>query len=1413
MSSDAQRRHEVWLGMVQPVEGLVFSAPVLADGNVPRPDLTPSELQRLFLRACPPSQTDEQGNATRPAITDPLRFFELLLEYRPTDWHRAQGEGETPGLPAELRLDVPEADQVLVPTLALPKRTAVTIPEGTDATEAARAGAPYELLVWDLADAAVGGDAAIGLDLDKPEEVTGGWRYPPTAKFERLLRHVRVPIGLLTNRRELRLVYAPHGESTGHLTFRFDDLAEVGGRPILDAMVALLHAERHFSLPADETLGALLRQSRERQANVTTQLAEQVMDALQILLRGFQAAAERDPDGYGRVFATALERRMVRHHQLTDATTEGDHVYRGLLTVMLRLVFLLFAEDRALLPVDKALYRDHFSVLALFARLQEDAGAHPDSMGLRFGAWGQLLAVFRAVFTGVDHADLHMPARHGDLFDPHRFPFLEGVVAGASPLGRPEQQAGVNVPTLDDGTVFRVLEKLIVFEGQRLSYKALDVEQIGSVYEALMGFHVERMPAPAVRVRVAKGSPPWLTVEEVLEHKPAQRAKWLKKEVGLSTANAKKLTARLTEVAKLSSADLKAQVEELGYGGEPRAAVEDDERADEVRRHVLMLDALTQLAAVRKKSQRDKALAAAGQLVLQPGEERRRTSSHYTPRSLSAPIVERTLEPLLRAMGDAPTADQLLELKICDPAMGSGAFLVAACDYLGNQLVAAWTREGTLAQVAKDAPGEDPVLYARRLVAQRCLYGVDKNDAAVELAKLSLWLFTLARDRPFTFLDHALRHGDSLVGLSFEQIRNFTWEPESQLKGLDKAGAQLDLSHQELDAALGEAIPIRQRILELAKDPSPEAQREKEQLVFQAADALDRVRLIGDVIVGAFFAEKKKKAREKEKERRRALVQQWLAGDEEAGQELRQLQAEIRARLPVFHWMLEYPEVFWSERADPLAMWATDGEAYMDAFVGNPPFMGGSGISTAMGDEFRDWLLEAHAQSHGNADLCVHFFRAAHRLLGAHGTVGLIATNTIAQGDTRSTGLQWLCRQGATIYAATPTRTWPGEAAVMVAEVHLSFGSTCPARRVLSGRPVPEINSRLRAGGERDDASPLGACAGVSFIGSKVYGQGFVLSTEERCDLIENDAANGECIFPYIGGQEVNASPTHSHDRYVINFGQMSLEEAEKWPDLISIVRERVKPERERNKREVRRRYWWRFGEVAPALYAAVSSLQRCLVVSRHTKHLCFAWQPIDRVFSEALQVWAIEVAASFATLQSRVHEGWARLLSSSMKNDLRYAASDCFETFPFPEPDPRTVLPTLETIGEALYEARAKYMVDTQQGLTTTYNLLKDPAEQDPRLLELRDLHVAMDRAVLEAYAKSTAPIADAELVDGQDPRWTNIQVPPFCPDALGEEAEAEWKQAVARFQDQTIDLLFQLNASRARAENGAQTATSKGR
>ena len=351
-----------------------------------------------------------------------------------------------------------------------------------------------------------------------------------------------------------------------------------------------------------------------------------------------------------------------------------------------------------------------------------------------------------------------------------------------------------------------------------------------------MGYHVVRVTSPAVCI---KPTHYWLQASDVLAQPPAQRARWIQESTGLAKSPATKLADALKD----------AKTEEA------------------------VLDALDEFRV--KKTER----AKPGRLVLQPGAERKRTSSHYTPRSLSAPIVRKTLEPLLKALGPQPKSEQILRLTVCDPAMGSGAFLVEACRFLADELIAAWTRENQLEKVA--SVHEDVVNHARRLVAQRCLYGVDKNRFAVNLAKLSLWLVTLAKDLPFTFLDHALRHGDSLVGLDFDQIKSFHWKP----------GKQLELCRKELESALDDAIALRQQIQELALENGQARDKEKKILLDDAEDALRRVRLIADAIVGSFFSSTKDKEREKERTRRVQLVTAWLQGGEPSGSEYEELAA------------------------------------------------------------------------------------------------------------------------------------------------------------------------------------------------------------------------------------------------------------------------------------------------------------------------------------------------------------------------------------------------------------------------------------------------------------------------------------------------------------------------------------------
>ena len=315
-----------------------------------------------------------------------------------------------------------------------------------------------------------------------------------------------------------------------------------------------------------------------------------------------------------------------------------------------------------------------------------------------------------------------------------------------------------------------------------------------------------------------------------------------------------------------------------------------------------------------------------------------------------------------------------------------------------------------------------------------------------------------------------------------------------------------------------------------------------------------------------------------------------------------------------------------------------------------------------------------------------------------------------------------------------------------------------------------------------------------------ILGLGFLLTPDEQEEFTLRNSKNAERISPYLGGKEVNTNPAQSHTRYVVNFGELDAEGAQCWPDLWHHLETTVRPERAQ--KDVRKyprmvNEWWKFWNARLELQQALSTLDLCVVCSRVSKHLIFTRQSTAQTFAESLYVFPLDTYTSLALLQSRSHEAWVRLLSSSMgrDNQLRYVATDCFETFPFPHPDPRAVIPSLEDIGERLYDARASYMVDTDQGLTQTYNLLKDPDCHDERIEELRRLHEEMDRAVLAAYHDSTG-----------DDAWAAIDVPPYCAASSADPDLDAHAKALERFNDLVIDRLFVLNAQRA-AEEAAAT------
>lgn len=1271
--------HLEWLGFVQPT-GLVVSptALVRAGAILPRADRQSQERLAQVIE----DEPVRPGAEPEPTVVNFEAFARDVLGWALTpNFYVGLGVPDAP-VPPKLELPLPDYGETLRPDLAVRER------------DPAQGESEWQLLVR-LVDP--------GQDIDRVEESGITLDTSPHSRMERLLRVTGVTAGLVSNGRTLRLISAPRGETSGWLDFRVADMVQAAGRPIAAALTLLLAQPRLLTLPKAERLTALLRDSRRFQNEVSERLSGQVLHALYELLRGFQAADEATNK--------ALLARVLAERP--------DDVYRGLLTVVLRLVFLLYAEERELLPSDPT-FQNAYSLAALHERLREDAGRHPDTMGQRFGAWGQLLALFRLIHDGASAGTLQMPARHGELFDPDRFPFLEGRPTGHRQVGE-----RIEPPLVPDGVVFHVLEQLLVLEGERLSYRALDVEQIGSVYETMMGFVLERATGPSIAIRAQGrlGAPTAINLEELNGVEPGKRPKWI------DERTSRKLGTKVAAAVKQA-----ATVAEL------HAALES----------VVDAAATPEIASVES-------------LLLQPSEERRRSGSHYTPRSLTEPIVATTLKPLLE---HATTPKEILELKVCDPAMGSGAFLVEVCRQLAAALVEAWRVHGGRPALPGD---EDELTLAKRLIAQRCLYGVDRNPMAVDLAKMSLWLATLAREHPLTFLDHALHHGDSLVGLTRRQIESFHWKPGQPGLEAIRIGRHLD-----------RVAELRRHIREAGEEVTDATLRD---LWDEARTEAAEISYIGDLAIAAFFMAEKPRAREDLRDLIALAVTNGAAADERwRVEELR----EHHPPLVPFHWQVALPEVF--DRPRP----------GFDAIVGNPPFAGKNTLAAANPAHYPDWLKALHADTHGNADLVAHFFRRAYDLIRCDGTFGLIATNTIGQGDTRASGLGWVAQHGGSIYAARKRVKWPSaSAAVIVSVVHVARGDA-PELPLLDGRSVERISSYLFHRGGDDAPGRLAANAGESFQGSIVLGKGFEFDDSDssgaanrlvdRQRLIDRDPRNGEVIFPYIGYLEVAEDCRQRHRRYVIDFFDRSKEECEvRWPALMAIVEEKVKPERDKQKRKALRERWWQYAEKRPGLKAATTGLERVLVAgAQASAQYAFTFLRTGQVFAQGLAVIALETDASFCALQSRPHEVWARFFGSSMKDDLRYTPSDCFETFPFPEgwrDDP-----ALDNAGRAYYEHRAQLMVANSQGLTQTYNRFHDPYETDPGILRLRELHAEMDRAVLAAYG------------------WNNVSTAcEFLLDYEGAKPRYRWPDEV---RDEVLARLIELNVERAAEERRSGAA-----
>lgn len=1173
------------------------------------------------------------------------------------------------------------------------------------------------------------------------------WKDTFVEKMTRLCRSHGTRLGLVTNGEQWVLVNATQGgalsgSATWYARLWFQEDST------LRAFVALLGFDR-FTGALDKTLPRLLDESLEHLDEVTDTLGKQVMTAVEVLLEGLDRA---DLDS-GRALLRDVPPNVL---------------YEASLTVMMRLVFILSAEERGLLLLGEPAYDDAYAVSTLRGKLESDRDKFGDQvLERRFDAWVRLLSLFRAIYSGIDHPLLRMPAMGGSLFDPDKYPFLEG-------RSRDVSWDIENPPPLpiDNRTVLLLLESLQVLKAKDgaipLSFRSLDVEQIGYVYEGLL----EATGAQAGETMLGlKG--------DKSHHNPEIALSELEM---LKMESEEKLFARMKEVTGRSAiANEYADPPDMTTLPFLGKACRGDE---ELKNRILPF-----FNWLRLSEWGEPVVYHKDSFYVTEGADRRATGTHYTPKQLTEMMVKEALEPVVyigpaeglpRAEWKLKSPAEILDLKVCDPAMGSGAFLVQACRYLGDRLVDAWEQaesegrvinaNGAVTDFPPDEPmskvQEDRLVEARRLVAERCLYGVDINPLAVELAKLSLWLVTISKGRPFGFLDHNLKSGDSLLGVSdIEQLVQFRMKPEPGDPG--------NLMSEQIRNAVEDAKKERRELRETRIRDIRDIRVQMQHLE-KAEAAIFRLKEYADYFIGTVLTSGKP-SKKTFKEWDAAAMQGYsllnpatdsFASAQEKKRTIVMLSHDLpvgktQARRP-FHWAIEFPEVF--------------AQGGFNAIVGNPPFMGGKHITGNFGIIYRDYLVHNIAGSNtGCSDYVAYFYLRAFDLLRREGLFALIANNTIAEGPTRKVGLERILGMNGVIVEAHPNMPWPGSAGVVISPVTIFKGCEYHGKRLLGESEVDTISAYLSAQ-EEFSPLPLRANKGRSFIGSVVIGKGFILTEVEACQLLKQKD-NQIVVVPYLNGDDVNTSPTQAPSRWIINFYDWPRERtldgcwesldidsqkraiadgvvtrdypgkvAADYQELFSIVESKVRPQRELVKRDVYRKMWWQFAEKCAALYYAVGRgrqfvrhaddwanvpyLESVLVCARVSKYFVPVLVPNSPVFQEKVVVLVDSTFDRFAFMSSSLLQDWVWTRSSTLGTTLNFSPSESYESIPFLDN-----YMGLEALGKIFDAHRRKIMLARQIGLTALYNLFHNPGETDAELEEMRHLQREIDIAVRDSY------------------------------------------------------------------------------
>ncbi len=408
------------------------------------------------------------------------------------------------------------------------------------------------------------------------------------------------------------------------------------------------------------------------------------------------------------------------------------------------------------------------------------------------------------------------------------------------------------------------------------------------------------------------------------------------------------------------------------------------------------------------------------------------------------------------------------------------------------------------------------------------------------------------------------------------------------------------------------------------------------------------------------------------------------------------------------------------------------------AIVGNPPYLGVRKMRRELGDAYVEQIFERFPDNRA-ADFVTYWFTGALKVLREGERAGYVCTNSIAQNESREASIDKVIEKGGTITSAWRSYPWPGEAVVHVSVVNWVM-APYDGIKMLDGQEASSISPGLRESVDLTSAQHLPQNEGICFMGVTPGNIEFVLTAEQRDEILAKDPTSGAVIRPYLIGRDVNREVDQTPTRWIIDFGTMTKEEAETFPGAMRWVRKYVYPTRKENRREAYAERWWRFVEARPGLREAIQGRKHVLVIPCVTAHLIISRQNANICFDHKLMVVMLDDYYHFGILQSRIHEAWAWARGSTLKADLAYTNTTIFETLPFPShPDGRynprerpsgKKADRIAIAAKTFDDLRTATCKELGLGLTKIHNALKAG-----ELPELGRVYDALNDAVADDY------------------------------------------------------------------------------